>query len=229
LPNLSKTAARLHAKKFKKPWKGLSEGDLTDFYELKKQLLDREALSTPNFANLDKYAFIVGLDWSKDGLRCTLSQVQLCANSEYRRRLIFTAGRKTGPAGHNYSSHRGDLSALLHATHTWKYILSHRHFLVETDSLSVKYCQTLKNLSGCFMRWANQLSKFNFSVTHAAVPVENAISRCPAVLPEPTEEEMGRERHYEEGPHPRDIPEAPTVIATSEREEIIFAMDRLNL
>ena len=79
----------------------MTEQDLADFYELKKRLIQIKALGHPDFSDLAQRPFILGLDWSKEAIGYSISQVQKCSDGEERRRLIFIRGKNT--------KHRGDL------------------------------------------------------------------------------------------------------------------------
>ena len=48
----------------------------------------------------------------------------------------------------------------------WKHILNFRQFQVHTDASALKYLTTMKNQSGLFTRWYQELAGFNFTVTH---------------------------------------------------------------
>ena len=48
----------------------------------------------------------------------------------------------------------------------WKHILSYRLFEVHTDASALKYLTTMKNQSGLFTRWYQELAGFNFTVIH---------------------------------------------------------------
>ena len=50
-------------------------------------------------------------------------------------------------------------------------------FIVETDSISVKYIRTLKTMKGVYLRWLEIIKEFMFAVIHAKVVVEDCISR----------------------------------------------------
>ena len=52
-------------------------------------------------------------------------------------------------------------------------------FLVETDSMSVKYIRTLKTMKGVYVPWSEIIKEFTFTVIHAKVMVEDCISREP--------------------------------------------------
>ena len=56
-------------------------------------------------------------------------------------------------------------------------------FIVETDSMSVKYIRTLKTMKGVYVRWSEIIEEFTFAVIHAKVVVEDCISREPRHLP----------------------------------------------
>ena len=65
ITNMSQIASRLHTRKFES-WTKMTEQDLADFYELKKRLIQSEALGHPEFSDLAQIPFILGLDWSKE-------------------------------------------------------------------------------------------------------------------------------------------------------------------
>ena len=46
----------------------------------------------------------------------------------------------------------------------WKHILSYCPFEVHTDASALKYLTTMKNQSGLFKRWYQELAGFNFTV-----------------------------------------------------------------
>jgi hypothetical protein len=163
-------------------------------------LLNSEALSSPNFEDLEEHPFIVGIDWSARAIGATLSQIQKCANGEFRKRLLFAIGRKCGAAAANYSSHRGECAGLVWALNTWSHLLKYYPFIVLTDSMSVRYLQNIKSQNGVFARWYETLGNFSFTVTHSKVVVEDAISRCPDACREPTQEELDWENHHERDP-----------------------------
>ena len=75
-------------------------------------------------------------------------------------------------------------------------------FIVETDSMSVKYICTLKTMKGVYVRWSEIIEEFTFTVIHAKVVVEDCISREPQHLQEPTREDYRLEREYESDPEP---------------------------
>ena len=46
----------------------------------------------------------------------------------------------------------------------WKHILSYHPFEVHTDAFALKYLTTMKDQSGLFTRWYQELAGFNFTV-----------------------------------------------------------------
>ena len=48
----------------------------------------------------------------------------------------------------------------------WKHILSYHPFEVNTDASALKYLTTMKNQSGLFKRWYQELAGFHFNVIH---------------------------------------------------------------
>ena len=81
-------------------------------------------------------------------------------------------------------------------------ILKITPFIVETDSMSVKYIRTLKTMKGIYIRWSEIIKEFTFAVIHAKVVVEDCISREPHHLPEPTIEDIRLKQEYESDPEP---------------------------
>ena len=77
---------------------------------------------------------------------------------------------------------------------TFAWLLKRAPFLVETDSMSVKYINNMKSSRGVHARWAELIGSYSFTITHARVIVEDCVSRCPAHLPEPTQKELDMEK-----------------------------------
>ena len=65
----------------------------------------------------------------------------------------------------NYPSFKGELLAIIQCIKKWKHILSYCPFEVHSDSSALKYLNTIKNQSGLFTRWYEELAGFNFSDT----------------------------------------------------------------
>ena len=66
--------------------------------------------------------------------------------------------------------------------------------------MSVRYLQGIKTQCGVYARWYEILGNYSFSVTHAKVVVEDAISRCPDACREPYQYELDLENDFEPDP-----------------------------
>ena len=73
-------------------------------------------------------------------------------------------GRKCNKYKRNYPSYIGELLTVIQCIKKWKHILSYRPFEVHTDASALKYLTTMKNQSGLFTRWYQELAGFNFTV-----------------------------------------------------------------
>ena len=85
--NLAEDSAHLHTLKTQK-WTEMPDWAVEDFHKIKNSLLNSEALASPNFKDLSKHPFILGLDFSNLAIGITLSQIQQCRDGDTRRRLI---------------------------------------------------------------------------------------------------------------------------------------------
>ena len=204
----------------------MSEEDLADFYKIKDRLINSEALACPDFSDLDKYPLIMGLDFSVQAMCVTISQIQKCLDGLYRRRLLFCSGRKCSASGQNWSSHHGESATFVWGLTTYAWLLKRAPFLVETDSMSVKYIDNMKSSRVVHARWAELIGSYSFTITHARVTVEDCVSRCPSHLPEPTQEELDME--YGEGlgrrssptPRPQEIGQQGGPVTSPPREDL---------
>ena len=96
-------------------------------------------------------------DWSKENI----PGVQ-----DKKQRFLGCWERKCNKYKQNYPSYKGELLALIQCIKKWKHILSYRHFEVHTDASALKYLTTIKNQSGLFTRWYQEIPGFNFKVIH---------------------------------------------------------------
>ena len=151
LKNLSKDAADLHKLKGEN-FSELPDWAKEDFAKIKQSLLDSEALAAPKFTTLHRNPFIVGLDFSAKAIGVTLSQVQQGKDQQEHRRLLYCFGRKNTEAGQNYSLHKGETGAFVWVLKSLDSTLKIAPFIVETDSMSVKYIHTLKTMNGFYVR-----------------------------------------------------------------------------
>jgi hypothetical protein len=66
----------------------------------------------------------------------------------------------------NYSSNKGELTAIIHFLIAWKYYLQYRPFLLRTDHQSLTWIHTQDAPTGMIARWLEVLASFNFKVLH---------------------------------------------------------------
>ena len=137
------------------------------FARIKRSLLESEVLAVPKFTTQKRNPFIVGHDFSTKAIGVTLSQVQRGRDGQENQRLLYYFGRKNTAAGQNYSSHKGEMGAFVRALKNLDSILKITPFIVETDSMSVKYIRTLKTMKGVYVRWSKIIEEFTFAVIHA--------------------------------------------------------------
>ena len=226
MKDLPKDSADLHKLKMQAfiempPWA------IKVFEKIKRSLLNSEALDTPKFTTLHKNPFIVGLDFSIKAIGVTLSQVQKGKDGSEHRRLHYCFGQKNTTAGQNYSSHKGKTGAFVWALKNLDLLLKIAPFIVETDSMSVKYIRTLKTMKGVYVGWSEIIEEFTFVVIHVRVTIEDCISREPRHLPEPTRKDYLLERDYESDPEPgQDLEKLAKAEASLEqREETLWQVE----
>ena len=154
------------------------------FKELKKKFAEMPLRSYPRYDIPEP--FRVTTDWSQKNMAGVLSQVQ-----EGVERFIAAHGRKCSKHEANYPSTKGELGSVMACLRKWDHILKYRRFLLFTDSKALKYLQTLKQPTGIWFWWLQELQSYDFEVHHKPGK-ENTnadnLSRCDH-LPEPTEEE----------------------------------------
>ena len=124
---------------------------------MKRAFTERGKQAFPDFVVGDP--FILTTDWSKENIVGVLSQVQ-----DGQERFLGCWGRKCNKYERNYPSYKGELLAVIQCIKKWKHILSYCPFEVHTDASALKYLTTMKNQSGLFTRWYQELAGFNFTV-----------------------------------------------------------------
>ena len=172
----------------------MSKEDLENFYNIKEKLINSEALASPDFSDLDKYPLIMALDFSVKAMCVTISQVQRCLDGQCRQQLLFCSGRKCSASGES--------AMFIWGLSTYAWLLKQAPFLVEKDSMSVRYIKNMKTLRGVHARWAEIISSYSFMISHTKVVMEDCISRCPSHLHEPNEAKLAMEKDWEEDPPP---------------------------
>ena len=101
-------------------------------------------------------------------------------------------------------------------------------FIVEKDSMSVRYIHTLKTMKGVYIQWSQIINEFIFAVIHTKVVVKDCISWEPRHLPYPTTEDYPLEQEYESDPEPtynlKNI--AKKEASLTQRTETIWQLDK---
>ena len=134
---------------------------VASFEALKKLLMSPQLLAYPDFDSTEP--FIVDTDYSHDGLGTVLSQVQ----NGIERPISFNA-RRLKPSESQYTSHKGELLALIFAIDTYKFFLTGRKFLVRTDDSVLSWLKTQNDPKGILMRWLGILRTYDFDIQHRA-------------------------------------------------------------
>ena len=133
------------------------------FRKLKAQLSQAPILAYPQFDS--DQPFILDTDWSHDpgAIGAVLSQVQ-----DGEERVIAYGARKLNHAEANYSSHKGELLAVIYFLRLWKYYLSHRRFILRTDHEALKWIRRMEEPKGMILRWIETLAHYDFEVQFRA-------------------------------------------------------------
>jgi hypothetical protein len=84
-----------------------------------------------------------------------------------KERVICYGANKLSKLQANYSSNKGELTAIIHFLIAWKYYLQYRPFLLRTDHQSLTWIHTQDAPTGMIARWL-VLASFNFKVLHRA-------------------------------------------------------------
>ena len=95
--------------------------------------------------------------------------------------VVRFLSRATTPAERRYG-HPSKLEsrAVVWATERLRQYLLGRHFTLQTDARNLVWLSQRQLDRGPFARWIVQLSEYDFTVEHATVPAEDALSRHPA-------------------------------------------------
>ena len=126
-----------------------------DFEELKKAFTEGGIQAFPDF-------WMGNLFWI--GARRTSLEYCHQEVQEGQEQFLGCWGRKCNKYERNYLSYKGELLTVIQCIKKWKHILSYRLFEVHMDASTLKYQSTMKNQSGLFKRWCQELAGFNFIV-----------------------------------------------------------------
>ena len=155
------------------------------FEELKKSLLTSPILAYPDFTSGEP--FILDTDWSR--LHNTIGAV-LGQKQKGLERVIAYGAKKLPSSCANYTSHKGELAAVIHFFKHWRYYLQPRKFILRTDNAALKWIRSMDTPSGMIARWIEVLAAFDFTVVHRmGTKHQNAealsrIDHAPAMTPQ---------------------------------------------
>ena len=164
------------------------------FKELKKKFNERPIRAFPDY--MSDEPFILSTDFSATNLAGVLSQKQ-----EGRERMIATCGRKTTSYERNYSSTKGELSAVIFSVRRFEHVLRFKKFILLTDNSALVWLKTMKNPRGITFRWLSELESYDFEVRHKPgkknIPAD-CLSRAdhPSHMDKPTEDEEKETSEY---------------------------------
>ena len=190
LKNYAQLVAPLTKQK-RKPKLDWTEECEENFQELKKQFQAAPIRAVPVYDGV--HPFKLTTDYSGQAIAAVLSQLQ-----NGQERLIAAVGRRTTKGESNYSSAKGEISAVVYGIRKFHHILSFAKFQIITDSAALKYLHTLKNTRGITGRWLQELAGYQFEVHHRAGKINNnadSLSRAEHLKP-PSEEEEQEQADY---------------------------------
>ena len=219
IPEYSELTNEMNSNRMEKELKW-DEKIQAKFEELKGKFRTMPLRSYPRY-DIDE-PFILTTDWSQKNMAGVLSQVQ-----DGQERFIAAHGRKCSRHETNYPSTKGELAAVISCLRKWSHILKYKKFILYTDSKALKYLKTLKQPTGLWFRWLEELQDYDFEVKHKP-GIENTnadnLSRSNH-LPPPTEEEI------EEGAseHSRNIQELEQIVAELDKDERVKEIKRIEL
>ncbi|XP_045025142.1 uncharacterized protein LOC123469863 [Daphnia magna] len=150
----------------------------TERQECAKNRIVECLTSAPVLAHFDDVREVtIQTDASQIGLGAVLSQD---AGEGHRPSFI---SRKLSDAETRYHANELECLAAVWALKKFRTYIYGRHFIVKTDSSSVKWMMGKKELKGKFFRWVLDLQEFDFTIEHVKGvdnQVADALSRNPA-------------------------------------------------
>ena len=172
-------------------WGPLQE---TAFTSLKLALRSDPVLRMPN----PLYPYTLYTDWSTRGLGAVLAQVEPGTHDEY---VVAYASRSNNRAESKYSSHDGELLAVVWAILHFRIYLYGVRFTLITDHEPLKWLMTQTKLMGRKARWVCTLQEFDFEVIHrSGLTHGNADSLSRSPLDTPADFTSARLDHDRDAP-----------------------------
>ncbi len=151
----------------------------TERQEGAKNRIVERLTSAPVLAHFDDVREVtIQTDASQIGLGAVLSQ-----DAGEGHRPVSFISRKLSDAETRYHANELECLAVVWALKKFRTYVYGRHFIVKTDSSSVKWMMGKKELKGKFSRWVLDLQEFDFTIEHVKGvdnQVADALSRNPA-------------------------------------------------
>ena len=132
-----------------------------NFEKLKTAFSTAPVRAFPDFSP-EAGRFILETDWSAEAKAAVLRQ----EHPDGVARFIGACAHKCSTPEQNYSSNKGEMSALIMGLRRWEHILAYRPFLVRTDNSALQWLNSLKQNRGIYSRWLDTVSLFQFAVEH---------------------------------------------------------------
>ena len=143
----------------------------------------------PDFAP-DASPFIVTVDTSRNGMGCTLSQVQTIPSNEDPKKkikqevILYFGSRKLTVGESRYSAYKLELTGLTSAVEHFRFYLLGKPFVVRTDCKSLEWLRktTNRKTPAMVFRWQEILSEYDFTIQYipgAQLKLVDSLSRRP--------------------------------------------------
>ena len=129
------------------------------FEGLKQLLISSQLLAYPDFNSHEK--FILDAYYSNSGIGVVLSQVQ----NGSEKPIAYNA-RKLKSSESQYASYKGELLALIFGINSYKFFITGKPFLVQTDNNALSWLKSQKDAKGMLNWWLPILSTYDFDVIH---------------------------------------------------------------
>ena len=142
----------------------LTDFEVNCFFQIKSLFLKSNGVGYPRLDTLEHYPFKLYADWSTHAISAILCQDQVQPDGSIAEILIAATGRKTSAGLKNAGSSVGESFAILHGLQKWKHWLNLDIFEIYSDSVSLKFLASFKNLKGQFFRFFQEMSDFTFKL-----------------------------------------------------------------
>ena len=142
----------------------LNEQAKKAFENLRECLVTAPILGKPWFSTDPKETpFVLDTDWSAENgaVGAVLSQIQNGAE-----KVICYDSHKLRKHELNYSSHKGEMFAVLFFMKKFRHFLLHRPFILRIDNQALKWLKSQDPPSSLVSRWLSTLADYEFSIQY---------------------------------------------------------------